>query len=521
SNRISCPTPSGVCANLYRFVGNDPGTPGRLNPNFNPNFRTIAAPFEALPGLLVPADLAPTQVGVTVQLPGGQVNSASVCALEATAPQLFAVDRPYVTPQNSAFTITGVGFGATAGTVTLDGVPLQIGAWADTQIAVTVPGSVAGGPHQLTIATSALTETINGLTIHVLKGAYDPVLYEVGPGMPYSTIQSAIDTAAARPPNQKALIVVYPGVPDPTNPRFNPRGAYYENLLMYVPVKLQGVGPGGVYADGTFVPGSIVDGVAFGGDTALATAWRTQVAGLTWDGNQTIYEAQTIYVLAQDGQFAPCNNNGCRPPAFAAAIDGFDIRGGDQMGFPANINEIGGGPTGLPPNVVNQGGAIFVNAYARYLQITNNVIENNSGAYGTVRIGTPNLPAPNTSQHNENVRIAHNRIIANGGTNLAGGIGLFAGSDGYEVAYNDICGNFSAEYGGGISHYGLSPYGSIHHNRVYFNRSYDEGGGIIIAGALPADPTMLSPGSGPVNIYANVIQANLGNDDGGGIRFLM
>ncbi|MBE2223910.1 MAG: hypothetical protein IAF02_20385, partial [Anaerolineae bacterium] len=31
----------------------------------------------------------------------------------------------------------------------------------------------------------------------------------------------------------------------------------------------------------------------------------------------------------------------------------------------------------------------------------------------------------------------------------------------------------------------------------------------------------LSPGSGRVNIYSNIIQANLANDDGGGIRFLM
>ena len=50
TNRINCPTPSGVCANLYRFVGNDPGIPGRLNLNYNPQYRTIAAEFEALPG---------------------------------------------------------------------------------------------------------------------------------------------------------------------------------------------------------------------------------------------------------------------------------------------------------------------------------------------------------------------------------------------------------------------------------------------------------------------------------------
>ena len=51
TNHISCPTPSGVCANMYRFVANDPGVPGALNPNYNPRFATIAAGVEALPGL--------------------------------------------------------------------------------------------------------------------------------------------------------------------------------------------------------------------------------------------------------------------------------------------------------------------------------------------------------------------------------------------------------------------------------------------------------------------------------------
>ena len=96
TNRISCPTPSGVCANLYRMVGNDPGVPGRLNPNYRPEFRTIAAEFEALPGLIVPADLAPTQVGVTVQLPGGQANLVELRPRRRPRPQLLAVSQPYV-----------------------------------------------------------------------------------------------------------------------------------------------------------------------------------------------------------------------------------------------------------------------------------------------------------------------------------------------------------------------------------------------------------------------------------------
>ena len=42
----------------------------------------------------------------------------------------------------------------------------------------------------------------------------------------------------------------------------------------------------------------------------------------------------------------------------------------------------------------------------------------------------------------------------------------------------------------------------------------------MVAGELPPTPTQLSPGSGPVSIDGNVIQANLANDDGGGIRLL-
>jgi hypothetical protein len=524
TNRISCPTPSGVCANLFRLVGNDPGIPGRLNPNFNPQYRTIAADFEVFPGLLVPADLAPTQVGVAVQLPGSTVNQAVTCALDATEPQLYAVGRPWVRfgagNAERTISIQGVGFGTTPGQVTLDDtVVLTASGWTDTSITALVPtpanGGPAPGPHQLKITGANGKSTVNGLTIHVKGAGYggggasavwnNPSLFEVGPGRTYATIQAGLDAAAG---SAQALVVVYPGTAD----QINPRGAYYENVIITTPVKLQGVGPGG-FQGTTFVPGSIVDGSAFGGDTALADAWRTRIAGLTWDGNQTVYENQTIYVLTLAGRFGS---------GFKASIDGLDIRGGDQQGFPVNINEIGGTPTGLPQNTVVQGGGIFVNAYGTNLQITNNVLQNNSGTYaGAIRLGTPNLPAPNTSNHNENTVIAHNRIVANGGSNLAGAIGIFAGTDGYEVAHNDICGNFSAEYGGGIGVYGLSPGGRIHHNRIWFNRSYDEGGGIMIAGQLPADPATLSPGTGPVDIYANRIQANLANDDGGGIRFLM
>ena len=710
TNRINCPTPSGVCAGMYRTVGNDPGIPGRLNPNYKPQFRTIAAEFEAYPGLIVPADLAPTQVGLTVQLPGGQFNQVACTvnnpAAAPTKPELFAVSKPYAdfrtSTANVPFTLQGQGFGS-AGQVALDGVALPTTAWSDTSISASVPATMPIGPHQLKITRSDNgNSTINGLTFHVLGfgpfpstpvldnfnrtgfgnnwqadnvftlssnnvrvtgtgtmrwggstgggpvyganqeayftfvkvsptateqglflkvtgngnnpnptsngsayievsykataptavevrtkannsntvvlqgsvgatfatgdrlgaralsngtvqiyknssliasfnvsspilanpwpsanaagggrlgirfvGAqnnttndarfddfgggtitgYTPNVYEVGPGRTYAVIQDAIDAAETSAGDD--LVVVYPGN---GVPRLNPLGAYYENLIISAPVKLQGVGSGGIYANGSSVPGSIIDGSAFGGDTALADAWRARIAGLTWVGNQPaeMSEGEVILLLAQsENQYGS---------AFNASIDGFDIRGGDQQG---------------QANILTQGGAIYAHAYVRNLQITNNVIEGNSSSYGTVRIGTPDLPAPDTSQHNENLRIANNRLIHNAGTNLGGAITLFAGSDNYEVAGNDLCGNFSAEYGGGMTAYGLSPNGKIHDNRVYFNESYDEGGGIMISGQLPADPSTLSPGSGPVDIYNNLIQNNMANDDGGGLRFLM
>ncbi len=519
TDNINCPTPSGLCANMYRFVANDPGIPGRLNTNYNPRFATHAAGAEGLPGMSTFADLAPTQVGLTIESPSTGVPQSVTCPLGDATPQLLAVSSPYVDGSGS-FTIEGTGFGGSkgTGTVTLDGnIELPTTAWSDTQIAVDVPAGTAPGTHQLEITADNGQTTVNGLTFHVLGAGYNPTVLEVGPGKTYATIQAALDTAQAD--NTDTLVVVYPGDPDLANPRNNPRGAYYENLIMSSPVKLQGVGPGG-FQGKTFVPGSIIDASSFSGDTQSATDWYNKLGTLTWDGNQTANDGEAIYVLASenattgDGQARQFTN------AFKAGIDGFDLRGATQNGFPGNINDLTGANTGLPPTIVTQGGAIFANAYARYLQITNNVVQNNGSGYGTIRIGTPDLAAPDTNQHNENVRIADNRIIANAGTNLAGGIGIFAGADNYEVARNDICGNYSVEYGGGLSVYGRSPDGRIHHNRIYFNEANDEGGGIMIAGQLPANPDELSPGSGPVDIRANQIQANLSNDDGGGIRFL-
>jgi hypothetical protein len=544
----NAPAPSGMFANVYYQYGNDPGPIGRPNVHYNPQFRSIGTSFEIYPGVTIPADLAPNQNGGAVWSPGSQYNRLALCSLSDEQPQLFAVDKPYGAAGVS-FTITGRGFGTAQGGVTLSGLPLTVTAWSETSISATIPGGFAAGEHQLLIHAANGLSTVSGLTFHVLGAGYSPTVYEVGPDREFDPadygwdvtdpnatiiggpIQAAID--AGYHAGGEVLIVVYPGLPVPM---VNTQGIYLENPVMYYPLKLQGVGPGGILPNGDGVSGSIIDGRGVGGDTPLSEWWREWLLPVIWndrggwdrglldgDGNPYVNEGAVITVFGEEGEFTE---------GFKASVDGFLIQGGDQQGFPNALLQVGGLPEPINPLIVVQGGGIFIDGHAPHFQITNNLIQGNGGTYGgAIRLGWAHIQnildqdgeieVELQSNHIEGVRIAHNRIVANGGINLGGAIAVFNGADGYEIAYNDICGNSSVEYGGGISHYGMSPGGEIHHNRIYYNSSYDEGGGIMIAGELPYVPGTLSEGAGEVKIYNNRIQANLANDDGGGLRFLM
>ena len=432
--------------------------------------------------------------------------------------------------------ITGNGTGAT--TTTLNGT---FGA-AGSKIGWRVDVTTGATTESRTVAmNTASTITLNSALGTAPNGTNTSYALQ-----PFATIQNGIDYAEQQFSKDR-LVAVFPGTQasfkaDGTG--LNPTGAYEENLIISKPLKLQGVGPGGTYSPtyaadptlaGTSVLGADVTGLGFSLKTtaptfapeSYLTDWYTNIAGLTWSGNQTVADGETIYVLATDGEYGA---------DYRAQIDGLTIEGGDNVDF-AGTNANGGGP--IPPGggggpvgqPVSQGGGIFVNGYARHLQITNNVIRSNSGSYGgAIRSGTPSLTAADggSSNHNEDMLIANNQILRNGGANLAGAIGLFNGSDNFHITQNYICGNFSAEYGAGISVYGMSPNGLIDKNRIRFNQSYDEGAGVIIAGELPGpntvpngQPTGVSLGSGPQTINANVIQENVAGDDGGGLRFLM
>jgi hypothetical protein len=529
TSTYNCPLPAGPCPNMYRFVGNDPGQPGHLNPNYNRRFRTIATNFQAWPGLYTTTDTAPTQVGVVAVAPGStQINPVN-CAAATNVPQLFSVSKPLMHSDdtNRQVTILGQGFGASqgAGRVSLSRVsngtpqPLTVNSWSDTRIVITIGATAFNAPANLEIVADNGQKTVNGLTFQMI-GSFASAGNNTGSPrvrnvnytgtlpfkeLNYTSVQEALEAAAAS--NQPSLVVVWPHAAE-TN---NPAGAYYENIVIHSPVRLQGVGPGGQYPDRTYVPGSVLDGLGFNVDNDRGTAWVNLVGSLTHTGPDTVPDGAVVTVLPRTtNQFNSGN---------PTTIDGFTITGGTQADFATNINDVTGGtttPYGAPGAVITQGGGVYLHADANYTSVSDNVIIGNSGSYGGgVRVGTPYVDTSN-----DNVSISHNRIRDNGGTNLAGGVGIFAGSDNYSVDHNDLCGNFSAEYGGAVSHFGRSNNGTINHNRIWLNQSYDEAGGVMVAGQLPADPNQLSPGSGPATIDANVIQDNLANDDGGGIRLL-
>ena len=556
TSSYNCPLPAGPCPGIYRFLANDPGQPGHLNKNFNPAYRTIGGFFEVWPGVSLPSDLAPTPVAFGIENPGTQQASPAQCLLndpnasgDPAVPEIWSINKPYMftnaSGSNRSFTINGQGFGSTAGKVTLGALAMNVTSWSSTSISFTVPSSGPNqpdpAPYQLNIVGHDGQTSVNGLTFHVVStggggGTYNPTVLEVGPGLtgtnrynstdPNPTlaahaIQRALDAAATR---SRALVVVYPNAPS----QFNPYGSYYENLVIKSPVKLQGVGPGGVRADGTLEPGTVVDGLGYGTDGTREAAWQAEINAMFTNGGGIIgpnaqlqTDVDTVTVPEGAVILAVARSASQYSSGFKAAIDGLAIQNGDVMDFVPNVNTLGngtqvGGGNNTPTNP-NQGGGVVALASTRYLQITNNIIRSNAGSYaGAIRVGTPLVGDNN----NDNIRIANNRILNNGGSNLAGAIGVFNGANNYEIAGNDVCGNFSAEYGGGISHFGLSTGGKIHDNRIYFNGSYDEGGGVIIAGEPPTNPTTFGAGAGPVDVYNNLIEANLANDDGGGLRFL-
>ncbi len=474
---INCPTPQGICPGMYWFVVNDPGTKAHPNTSYNPSLLSEGSAWDIWPGQTTQLDTP--VIGIA---------SAGGCALPTTTPDLMQVSKPYVTPSESGsardITLQGANFGATAGTVTLGTTTLSTGnggiqSWGDNQIVIRVPTASSSfvGQKQLQIHGSTGDVSPVGLTFHVLRSSgggtqYNPPVVTVAaPSTNAHALQDAIDGAAAG-----SLLVLH-------------KGQYLENVILNKRLMIQGSGPGGQIAIGgadVTLPGTTLDGKFFNQN---AQAWQARLAGMTWVGNQAVQSGAGITVLAPTTSAFGTGTN--------ARIDGLSIHTG-----------IGDGA-----------GGIQVNAYARNLQITNNILEGNQGGFaGAVALGTSYLTGSNKDNQNDDITIRYNRIEGNTGATKSGGIGIFNGANGYEVVDNRICANFSFEYGGGVSHYGSSPGGVISRNLIVYNEAANSqggsGGAVSLSGEVP-NGGGIGDGSGSLTVERNLMQGNMAGDDGG------
>lgn len=511
------PMPSGMAPNMLILCMNDagpipdPAHPGQtiIDPQFNRQYSQFCYTFQFMPGtttyldtpvLPIAAFAGPDRFSVDCRLADGtpQVFSASGFQggpyVTGAKPKLTIVAQGPTTVPNPAYDGPGgsqpqnitrdFGFGGTKGTVKVAGVPLTNVTWSDGIITGDVPFGTPSG--HLEIVRANGKKSVDSVFVTVGPLPNNGTVRHVAPSSdPLATpIQNAIDNA-----NPGDLILVAPG-------------RYEEMPILWKPVSLQGWGAGSTSIVAVRHPGEKI------------AKWQEKLASVLASGRVTPLPGQTQASMAAEegaGILVLGRNvsdfNGGFGPRTRPRIDGFTITGSDN------------------------GGGIVVNAHAKALEISNNRIQSNYGLYGGgVRVGHALLEvetqagASPVDANNDDVRIHHNQITQNGSMDGAGGgVAVCTGSDYYRVADNFICGNFTQGEGGGIGHFGYSREGRIERNTIAFNQSFNQGrtvsGGGIFIGGKPAQPGLLSDGSGNVKILANRIQGNhAGAGDGGGIR---
>jgi hypothetical protein len=526
---VNLPMPSGVSPNMLTACINDAGpipdpaaTGARIvDPHYDRRYSQFCYTFQYMPGattyldtpvLPIAAHAGASEFPLDCEQPSGTPLIASALGPQHPGPYVevgTAVDDlaqlvtlTSVGPSivvNPAFGAAGepqqivrdYGFGSAPGLVLLGDALLDVLSWSDRSVSVLVPDGASSGQLRIERADGGASPLGLTLTVGPIAGRVHVVNPDSRPAA--TPIQDAIDAA-----DPQDLILLAPGV-------------YDELPILYEPIDLQGAGAFSVTLSARKTPAEKL------------ALWRAKLSALLDAGAFSLLPGQAPGFDAADNE-----------PALFTAEEGAALTvlaastGPAAFGVPASARIDGLTLTGS-----DGGGGIFVNGYARDLEISNNRVLSNQGSFGGgIRVGhadlanqDPALGLVHTDAENDRVFIHHNLVLENGtlgGT--GGGIALYTGADGYRVSDNYVCGNFAQTDGAGVGHLGASPGGSIERNTILFNESFNQGapacgGGLFIGGkaGLGAAPAF-STGSGSVSVTGNLIQGNqAGAGNGGGV----
>jgi hypothetical protein len=637
---VNPPNPTGYSPSMMVMCMNDPGPIAGPNgttitdPLFSEGYSQFCYELPFMPGT---TDYLDTPVVPTSAFAGAGYNNVD-CAYPDATPAVAEVDGdgvgPWVSKAGSTLTIKALGdqqvpnnaysgpsantapynqktvkrhygFGAqctspTAGsaacntksTVTIGGVNATITNWADSQITVTVPSGIPqcaiqqqaqyGGPNGTTVSAALCGEL--AITAGNGKQSIDAVTVTVGGKSPThvaasGSVQAAIDAAA---PGD--LIIV-----DPTcnaagaavscqqsGAVTTTLGAHYELLLMWKPVRLQGVGAASSLINASTHPAGKLDpwrrsinclfglslngqpattGNAFDATSAFNCPYGTGAAGGTGpDGNTWKYftgtagtvgspQVDRLPLEAVVGWDATQNGNlaeQLQEPSLMGALEGAGITVlAKGLQFPAGQDPFGGGaanagtfPTGttlLTGNMSSTGTLTVGDANAlchtSRTSTTNpypsNFVCNPSSIDGlTVTQSSQGGGAIYIHGWGHYLQVANNRIQNNAGT-LSGGINLGQGE--FPPSYIAGAGATNAPPGSCLANAPTNvqlPYChnvdvNVHNNSVSLNSS--TGDELFSATPAGAGGISVCTGSDYYKFNNNWVCGNLSSGDGGGL----
>jgi hypothetical protein len=607
---VNPPNPAGYAPNMMITCMNDPGpildtrsgspTYGQMitDPNFNPLFSDFCyenpfmpADVDYLDTPVVPVaafaegynppdcaypDLTPAIMRVDGDTPGPYV-SASGHSITITALGNQSVLNPAysgpaatIAPYNERFITRHYGFGATKGTggVTIGGVNATVTTWSDTKLVVTVPTGVPACPIQQMASYGGKTAECGELVITAGNGrqSINTVTVTVGGKAPTvingeNSTSNAVQTAINNAKPGDLIIVNAPlgvattapagtscaAVIAPTANCVPSAADYPEMVILWKPLRLQGVGSNSVTIDGNAHPAGKLSpwraqvdclfGLNVTGYYLSATnpfdptntyTCPTNMQGMAdpipdenitnWDASLNGFVAEVLQeptlMGALEGAALTAVGKGCTaftpdPDGTGTCVRRLTNSAADCAAYPSDYQCNPARIDGLSfTNSSAGGGGMFLHGYQDRLEVSNNHVFGNGGNFsGGIDVGQLEVGSLTTNilggavpyAYNTNVNIHHNAITGNASfgdefntdTPAAGGAVTFcSGSDNYQLNYNWICGNFSGGDGGGISHYGFSQDGTISHNWILLNQSFNQtlptnGGGITIQG-LPS-----------------------------------